>query len=363
MLPIADLEFRPFDVPLDEPFGIATGVQTLAQNVLVELRLGDGTVGLGEAAPFPAVNGETQAQVLAALPAARAALLGLDARRLRPASKAAREALAGTPSALAAVETALLDAFTRHAKLSLWSFFGGSETELRTDITIPTGTLAHAATLAARAEAQGFDTLKIKIGGSALESDVARVRAVLRAAPRARLVLDANASLDADDTLALLDALGEARSSVVLLEQPTPKDDLDALRRVSERAGVPVAADESARSTRDVVELAKAGAAAVINVKIMKSGVFEAWDMVRAAQALGLGLMVGGMVETELAMSTSACLAAGIGGFRFVDLDTPLFMAPRPLSGGFEQSGPRLRLDGISMGHGVRYEAPIGRDP
>jgi hypothetical protein len=64
-------------------------------------------------------------------------------------------------------------------------------------------------------------------------------------------------------------------------------------------------------------------------------------------------MMIGGMVETELSMTTSACLAAGIGGFRFVDLDTPLFMSERPLVGGFAQQGPRLDLSGITLGHGV----------
>jgi L-alanine-DL-glutamate epimerase-like enolase superfamily enzyme len=361
MLPIADLSFRSFDVALNEPFGIATGSQLVAQNVLVELRLGDGTLGLGEAAPFPAVNGETQADVLRALPAARLALVGLDARRLRPAAHAAREALAGTPSALAAVETALLDAFARHFGLSLWSFFGGAEAELVTDITIPTGNPDHAGALAARARSQGFGTLKIKIGGSTFESDLARIQAVCGAAPEARLVLDANASLSADETLALLEAMGSARFRVVLLEQPTPAGDLDQMRRVTERAGIPVAADESARSTRDVLELIRARAARVVNVKVMKCGLFEAWDMVRCAQAHGLDLMIGGMVETELAMTTSACLAAGVGGFGFVDLDTPLFMGPRPLIGGFEQVGPRLRVDKLGAGHGVRLSRADGK--
>ena len=358
MLAICDLDFRPFDVPLDEPFGIATGTQAVAHNVLVELRLDDGTVGIGEAAPFPAVNGETQAQVLAALGNARAALIGLDALRLRPAASAAREALLGTPSALAAVETALLDAFARRAGISLWSLFGGAESELFTDITIPTGSVEHAGALAGRAQRQGFETLKVKIGGCALDTDVARLLAIAGAAPNAKLVLDANASLTATETLTLLELLGEQRARVVLLEQPTPKGDLQALLEVSRRSGIAVAADESAQCTRDVLEIARAGAASVINVKIMKSGVFEAWDMIRAAQAHGLGLMVGGMVETELAMTTSACMAAGIGGFDFVDLDTPLFMAERPLSGGFEQAGPRLRVAHIGAGHGVRVDRP-----
>ncbi|MDQ2645580.1 MAG: dipeptide epimerase [Myxococcota bacterium] len=353
MLSISEVGFRPFDVPLDEPFGIAGGTQHVARNVLVEVRLADGTRGLGEAAPFPAVNGETQDDALSALSGVRELLAGRDLRRLRPLAALCREALSETPSALCAVETALLDAFTRHHRVSLWSYFGGAETELVTDITIPTGDRERATTLAKRAVLQGFGTLKIKIGGAAPELDVERVLAVHAAAPEAKLVLDANESLSARETLELLGALGTARRSVVLLEQPTPAADLDELRRVREQSGIPVAADESARSTRDVLALANAGAASVVNVKIMKTGVFEAWDMIRCARAHGLGLMVGGMVETELAMSTSACLAAGLGGFGFVDLDTPMFLAKRPLSGGFEQTGPRLRLDRIDTGHGV----------
>ncbi len=61
------------------------------------------------------------------------------------------------------------------------------------------------------------------------------------------------------------------------------------------------------------------------------------------------------MVETELSMTTSACLAAGVGGVRYIDLDTPLFLGPRPLRGGFAQTGPQLELGAISRGHGVDY--------
>jgi L-alanine-DL-glutamate epimerase-like enolase superfamily enzyme len=138
-----------------------------------------------------------------------------------------------------------------------------------------------------------------------------------------------------------------------LFEQPTRADDWDGLRSVRERGRVRVAADESARSAADVARLAALGAVDVINIKIMKCALVEAWDMALATRALGLGLMVGGMVETELAMTTSACLSGGVGGFEFVDLDTPLFMAERPLRGGFQQDGPRLALDAIERGHGV----------
>jgi len=357
---IVDLRAFPFDIPLTEPFGIATGAQVEARNVLVELELDDGTVGLGEAAPFPAVSGETQEKALAALPEARDALVGTRADRFRLACGAAREPLATTPAALSAVEGALFDALARRARLPLLSFFGGAESQLFTDITIPTGDVAHAVRSALAARASGFRTLKIKVGKDDLETDAARIRGVHAATPEMELVLDANAVLRASDALALLRALGPSRSRVVLFEQPTPAEDLDGLAEVQREGGVRVAADESARSVADVAALARRGDVAVINVKTAKAGVLGAWEMSTVARAHGLGLMVGGMVESELSMTTSACLAAGLGGFDFVDLDTPLFMGPRALAGGFAQAGPRLDLGAIAVGHGVCVDAGSG---
>jgi L-alanine-DL-glutamate epimerase-like enolase superfamily enzyme len=239
----------------------------------------------------------------------------------------------------------------------MWAFFGGVEAELVTDITIPTGDAAAARLAAARAHSAGFRTLKVKVGGVSLEHDVARLVALAGAAPDARLILDANASFSAEQAHELLHYTGDLRERIALFEQPTAAEDWDGLRRVAREGRVLVAADESARSASDVARLAASNTVGVINIKIMKCGLFEAWDMIATARAHGLGLMVGGMVESELAMSTSACLAAGVGGFSFVDLDTPLFMAARPLDGGFQQAGPKLKVGSIERGHGVRFSA------
>jgi L-alanine-DL-glutamate epimerase-like enolase superfamily enzyme len=85
----------------------------------------------------------------------------------------------------------------------------------------------------------------------------------------------------------------------------------------------------------------------------MKAGVVEALAIAQIAKAAGIGLMIGGMVETLLAMNMSAHFAAGLGGFEFVDLDTPMFMAEQPLIGGWQQTGGTLRLDHFAAGHGV----------
>lgn len=343
----------PLDIELSEPFGIATGAQLVANNALVTLTLSDGTVGMGEAAPFPAVNGETQSTVLAAFAEAKRALVGLDAQRFRAASTVASQALPDVPTARAAFESALLDAICRRAQMSLWSFFGGAEPLLLSDITITTGSVANAEAAARRAVAAGFRTLKVKVGGVPFDHDRMRLAAIAAAAPAAELVLDANASLDSATALELLAALGPARGRVTLFEQPCGKFDFDGLRKVRENGGTRVAADESACSPSDVLRLVRERAVDVINIKTMKSGLVEAMAMIDVARAAGLGLMIGGMVESKLSMTVSACLAAGMGGFAFVDLDTPWFLKNAPLAGGWEARGPTLHLDQIGPGHGV----------
>ncbi len=348
---IVEVRAEPWNVALSEPFGIATGAQTVAANVLVEIRLADGSRGLGEAAPFGAVNGETQGQALEAMARAQSALAGEDATRWRHLAGLIAEVAGVAPSARAGLEAALLDAVTRRAGLSLQRWFGGREEALETDLTIVTGTAERARSAAERAVRAGFRTLKIKVGGATLEHDLERVSAVCAAAPSARIVLDANAALSVDEAVELVRRVGRER--VALFEQPVAARDLDGMRQVRERARVLVAADESARSAADVGALAKQAAADVVNIKIMKTGIAEACDMIAAARSFGMKLMIGGMVETPLAMTVSACLAAGQGGFDFVDLDTPLFMRDLPTRGGWRQQGPNIELSQITAGHGV----------
>lgn len=350
---IRRLSAAPLDIPLHKPFGIAGGAQVVAANVLVTIELADGTLGHGEAAPFPAFNGETQASTLLAIEAARPAVEGADARRWRRIASDVYTLAIASGSARCAVETALLDALCRQAGLSLWAFFGGAEPALITDVTIPLAGVDEGRAEAARWSALGYSRLKVKIGARSPDEDLARVVAIHQAAPSAGLILDGNGGLSAGGTLALLEALRGRGIVPILLEQPVPGDDLAGLGELSRRAGVPVAADESVASAADARSIAREGLAQVVNIKLMKCGIAEALAIAEVARASGLGLMIGGMVEARLAMGMSACFAAGLGGFSFVDLDTPLFLAENPFDGGYLQEGELLRVDEISAGHGV----------
>jgi L-alanine-DL-glutamate epimerase-like enolase superfamily enzyme len=350
---IARLEAEALDVPLLRPFGIAGGAQEVLRNVVVTVTLSDGTLGYGEGAPFPAFNGETQAGTLAAIERARGAAEGRDARSWRAIARDVGEAIGPAGAARCAIETAILDALARRAGLSLHTFFGGAEPSLVTDVTIPTGTRAEAEGEARAWTALGFSRLKVKIGGASADDDLGRVLAIHAAAPRASLLLDGNGGLTATSAIALARALDAHGVRPILFEQPVPRDDWRGLAEVARSSGLPVAADESAASAADVLRIAEARAAQVINVKPMKAGLVEAMAIAAVAKAAGLGLMIGGMVEAKMAMSASACFAAGLGGFAFVDLDTPLFLAEDPFDGGYTQEGERLDLSGIALGHGV----------
>lgn len=108
--------------------------------------------------------------------------------------------------------------------------------------------------------------------------------------------------------------------SPVLFEQPVHRDDWEGLGYVSriarDKYGVSVAADESCRSLVDVKKIVAENLADVINIKLAKVGVVGALEIIEEARASGLTLMIGGMVETRLAMGFAGHLAAGLGCFK-----------------------------------------------
>ena len=354
---IRALSVERLDIPLFAPFGISGGAQEVARNLLVTVELADGTRGYGEAAPFPAFNGETQATALAAIELVRHQLEGADVREWRPIAALLRERIAAAGSARCAIETALLDALTKRVAMPLYVFFGGAGSTLATDMTITTGTVEEAATAAHDILRRGIRTIKVKIGSADLALDLQRLEAIHTVAPDSPLILDGNGGMNAGSALELFEALLARQIRPALIEQPVPGDDWEGMARLARWDGAPLAADESASSSANVLRLVAERATQVVNIKLMKAGVVEALDSAAICRAAGLGLMIGGMVESMLAMSMSAHVAAGLGGFTFVDLDTPMFLAENPFIGGFRQTGDQLALDHIDAGHGVRPRA------
>lgn len=159
--------------------------------------------------------------------------------------------------------------------------------------------------------------IKVKLTGE-LEVDSARVSAIRAARPDVWLGVDANQGYTREDLDALVDALSAHRVS--LLEQPLKRGreaDLDGYR-----CPIPIAADESAMGLDDVAGLV--GRFDVINIKLDKcGGLTEALLIAQEARRLGLGVMVGNMVGTSLAMAPAFVVGQHCD---VVDLDGPTFL-------------------------------------
>lgn len=349
---IQNIVVEPLTIPLLEPFSIATGSVSSARNVLITLTLQDGSTGYGECAPFPPSTGESQETALAAARDCVNVLIGQDAAHWRHLSHLLHSLYYAQATVCAGFEMALLDALTRSYGMPLYVFFGGASSAVETDLSIPMVTPEHGYDLAQAAVKQGLHSLKIKIGGD-IREDVARVEAIREGAPGLGLTLDANQGYTPSQALLCLEALDEREIRPLLLEQPVHKEDFDGLRYVTEHTSVPVAADESASSAGAVARLLKMGAVNTVNIKLMKAGIVEALDIAALCRSLHIGLMIGAMMESRLAIAAAAHLAAGLGGFSFIDLDTPMLLASDPFTGGYEQRGGVYDLSGVKSGLGI----------
>lgn len=349
---IVALSAEPLDVPLLEPFTIATGRITAARNVLARVRLSNGVEGIGEAAPFPPSGGETQETTLAAIGGMLPVIEGYDVAQWRTVARRLTANFEHQACARAAVEAAMLDALTRSWGIPLYKYLGGSVSDVETDITIPIESPEHMRDLARRYAEGGASTLKIKVGVN-VDDDLDRVLAVVEGAPDCDIMLDGNQGYTPTEALDLLRSLAQEDVTPVLFEQPTHRHDLDGLKYVTDRAGVPIAADEAVHTAADAIRIARMGAANVINIKLMKSGFSEALDIVAVCRAAHIEVMVGAMMESRLGIMASACLVAGLGGFRYIDLDTPMLLSSDPFVGGYTQREMVYSLDPVAPGMGV----------
>ncbi len=347
---IVSIRAEAWTLPLAAPFVIAARTATEARNVRVTVTTNTGVVGLGASAPVGYVTGESVETVLTALAQARPSLEGQSADDLEPLLRLAAALLTDAPAARAGLEMAILDAWARGQGRSLWAHFGGAFSRLTTDVTIPLVSPEEAARLAREAWADGFRALKLKVGDpDGPDADLARLAAVAAALPDVRLRVDANQAFAPEAAVTFTRKLLAMGASVELLEQPVAKEDVDGLkfvRREVNPLGVPVFADEAARSVAEVRQLIERNVVDGMNVKLMKSGIGGALEIIALCRAAGKKLMLGCMLETGLGIAAAAQIAAGTGAFDYLDLDSHRLLRPVPgLSGGFAVDGEELVTD------------------
>lgn len=349
---IKKTKVRMLHASLIQPFRTAQGDHDQLENLLFILTLTDGTQGYGEAAIATHITGETVTDSKRHLQEAGRWLVGKDIRDYLTISAQCHECWSRNPAAIAAVEMAILDALTHQLGIPLWKLFGSRPQRLKTDITIVIADLPETEAAVQRFYAQGFRQFKVKIGRDH-DLDLRRLMIIRDRAPQGTIYLDSNGGFSADETLKLLRQLKRQGIRPQLLEQPVPRHDWEGLKKVSRLTDIPVCADESVRSIPEAVMVIKGKAADVINIKLMKFGFIQAREIALLAQTHGVGLMIGGMMESSLAMTASAHLAAGMGCFSYIDLDTPFFIREEGVRNPYLSSKGVYDLRRVRKGIGI----------
>jgi L-alanine-DL-glutamate epimerase-like enolase superfamily enzyme len=319
---------EPLDLFLRTTFTIAHGSSDVRHNVLVRI-----DEGLGEAPIVPYYN-ETPRGVMDYV-ARVASLLGDDPFQVEDIlARLPRTSAAG----YAAIEVALHDLIGKRLGVPLYKLFGLNPARVpETSFTI---SIDQPEVMAARAKESGLPILKIKVGAG---NDVSIVKAI-RQATSARLRLDANAGWTREQAAQIIPQLADY--DIEFVEQPLVREDWEGLRWLKQRVSVPIFADESAQTERDLPKLA--GAIDGVVVKLMKTGGLRgAIKTMAVARALDMQIMLSCMVESSVGVTAAAHIAPLAD---YVDLDGPLLIANDPFIG-LRYDGAQIMLpDGPGLG-------------
>ncbi len=318
-------------VHTERTFAIARSSADAFERVLFEIEE-DGVTGRGEAAPTR-YYGQDAEGVAAALEDAEVG----DPWDIE-GTLAHNEAL--PPSALTALDNALHDLAARRLGVPVYRLLGLGRPEPVSAYTL--GIADRETTVAEAKRLHTHPILKVKVGGW---EDVRTLRAV-RESSEAELWVDANEAFSPDEAVEVVAELKEI--GVGMIEQPVPASaGPEALRGAKEAASpVPVIADESSITARDVPELA--GCVSGVNVKLAKcGGIRRALQMIHTARAHGMLVMLGCMVETSLGISAAAQIS---GLVDFVDLDGAMLLADDPYSGPAYENGRILLSEAPGLG-------------
>ncbi|MEO0883912.1 MAG: N-acetyl-D-Glu racemase DgcA [Pseudomonadota bacterium] len=299
-----DLKIDIVATPLRTAFAISRGAKTEARTVLVTLTRGDAR-GRGECVPY-ARYGETVDSVVRQIETVRS---DVEAGLSRDALQAAMPAGA----ARCAVDCALWDLDAKRTGKGVWQLAGLPQ-PMPIDTAMTIG-LDHPEAMGIAAKDCAGSLLKLKLGS---DDDLARLKAVHRARPDARLIVDGNEGLDPTTFQAFADRAFDY--GVELIEQPFPVGADDPLLDYS--GPVRVCADESAHTSADIEALSERYQ--LVNIKLDKTGgLTEALAMQKAARDAGMGVMVGCMVAGSVSMAPAVLLGQRAD---FVDVDGPTWL-------------------------------------
>ncbi|MCC7399937.1 MAG: dipeptide epimerase [Chitinophagaceae bacterium] len=303
-------QYWKYDLKFRYPFTISKGTKTHQPTLIVELE-DSGVKGYGEAPAITYYNIPVE-KMIEDLESKRSEIGQLAFSDPETMWNYLHQLFPKNSFLLCALDIALWDIFGKKKNKKLYELWDGdiSENPL-TDYTIGIDSIEN---MIAKLREMPWPIYKIKVGTA---DDIAIVQA-LRANTDAILRVDANAAWDFDTALRLIPQLNEL--DVELVEQPLAKDNWEGMKALYMRSSLPLFADESCVSERDVDQCKDHFHG--INIKLTKcGGITPALRMIRRARELNLGVMMGSMNESTVG---SAAVAHLLPFVDHVDMDGPL---------------------------------------
>jgi len=343
-LKINEIKSTIVDVPTVRKHKLSSLSVTAQSYVIVELRLANGVIGIGEAATLggPRWSEESVESIKAAIDTYLApALIGTPADRFVSARTRMDEAAKRNNAAKGAIESALFDAVGKTLGVPAVQLLGGVVRDSVPVLwTLASGDPGQEIEEAEKKVAARLHNIfKVKIGAQSPEADMARMRRLAAALEgRATFIVDANQAWDETTALRCLPILAEI--GVTLVEQPLPAWNIPGMARLRTRSTVPLMADECVFSIHDMLDVARAGAADVVSLKLVKhGGLLATRDVAAVAQAAGIGLYGGCLLESSIGAAAHLQVFGGL----------------RDLAWGCEHFGPQI-LTGDLVTEPLRFE-------
>ena len=309
-----------FSIPM-VPFVIATGTMNFAQNVFIRVYTDSGIYGVGECSAFPMIAGETQETCLAMARDFALIWRFKDPLCIEERMTDLHNFTAGNSTIKSAFDMALHDIASKNADQPLYKFLGGHKKEVETDITIGIGTIEEMVKSALLFKVKGATIIKVKLGKNHLE-DVIRMKCIREAVgPKMILRIDANQGWTFDQAAEALSEIGNL--NIQFCEQPMRTWFDDRLPELMMLSPVKIMADESCFNYHDARKLIKSKSCNYINIKFSKSGgILEALKIHELAEKAGIECMMGGMLESRIALSAKLHFVYACPNVRFFDMDT-----------------------------------------
>jgi len=340
-----------FKIPM-VPFTIATGTMEYAQNVLIKIYTDEGIVGLGECSAFPMIVGETQTSCYHHAKDFAAWWKGKNPLALNDRLLELDQIIAGNYTIKSAFDIALYDIAAKAANQPLYAFLGGKQKAIESDLTIGIDSPEKMAAQSIQFKADGVSMIKVKLGKDP-KTDIERIEKIRNAiGNEIKLRIDANQGWSIHDALPVLQSL--SKYDIEFCEQPMHKYYDDYLPALCASSPIPIMADESIFTHHDARKLMANKACHLINIKFSKSGgIQEAIKIQDIAGANNMACMMGGMLESRLALSAKMHFAMAYDNIKYYDMDTCLLgHLVDPILGGVQFKGMHLSID-ETPGHGA----------